>query len=186
MIFCWLPHFGCCCSTSIISLFCLLSPNGDRLWCLAWRLFLGWLCFDRCRSTMTACGVPPVECFWLTLLCMPCYAGVYWPVFDRLAFYRILPHESTVALSVCRQIISLRLQLDCLSVRHLAYTSIFVVDVQFQIHDQFWISNWKLHGNFFGPFVKPQNRIVWPVFAFCFFISVFFVTVLRVELKIDF
>ena len=44
------------------------------------------------------------------------------------------------------------IQLDCPSVRHWAYASIFAVDVRFQIRD------------FFGFVVKPQNGHVWPVF----------------------
>ena len=78
------------------------------------------------------------------------------------------------------------LQMDCPSVRHWAYVSIFAVDVCFQIWDQFWIPHWKCTEHFSGIFVKPQNGFVWPVFTFFFdFLFVISIKHRFFELKID-
>ena len=61
------------------------------------------------------------------------------------------------------------LQLDCPPDGHWDYADIFAVEVQFQIRDQFWIPQPKLHGTAYilDFFAKPQNG------HFAFFASVF-------------
>ena len=67
-----------------------------------------------------------------------------------------------------------QIQLDCPSARHSAYASIFAIDAGFKSVTSFGLLIEKYHtrGMFFGFFVKPQNGLVWPVFAF-FFVIVF-------------
>ena len=49
--------------------------------------------------------------------------------------------------------------------------------VWFQIRDQFWVSQPKLHGTRYLIFsVEPKNGLVWPAFfVFCIFVSVYFI-----------
>ena len=55
----------------------------------------------------------------------------------------------------------LRLQLNCPSDGHWGYAGIFAVEVRFQVRDQFWIPQPKLHGaKYLIFFVKPQNMVV--------------------------
>ena len=66
-----------------------------------------------------------------------------------------MPCEETAnagtALCVC-------IQLNCPSVKHWAYASIFAVDVRFQDSDELWISHSKLHGACFLIFCKSSKR----------------------------
>ena len=58
------------------------------------------------------------------------------------------------------------IQLNCLSVRHWAYVSIFDADVQFRIREKFWVPHWNYTEHVFWIFEKLQNELVWPVFVF--------------------
>jgi len=60
----------------------------------------------------------------------------------------------------------LQVQLDCPSDGHWDCAGIFAVEVRFQIWDQFWIPQPKLHGaKYLMFFVKHQNGLVMLVFA---------------------